>query len=103
MRMPSTRVTVTLPAELVEAIDRLEKNRSRFVLEGVRREVTRRRKEALRRSLARPHAESLQLAEEGLAAWSGGLPQEEPSELVEPSAGTPVRWLPDEGWVAGEE
>ena len=36
--MPKTneRVTITLPTEVVRDIDRLEKNRSRFVLEAVR-------------------------------------------------------------------
>jgi metal-responsive CopG/Arc/MetJ family transcriptional regulator len=29
------RVTVTLPAELVESIDRYERNRSRFIAEAV--------------------------------------------------------------------
>ena len=33
------RVTVTLAAELVEGIDRLERNRSRFIAEAVEREL----------------------------------------------------------------
>ena len=33
------RVTVTLAAELVEAIDRMERNRSRFIAEAVAREL----------------------------------------------------------------
>jgi post-segregation antitoxin (ccd killing protein) len=94
----TTRVTVTLPSEVVEEIDRLEKNRSRFVLEGVRRELDRRRREALRQSLAAPHAESLDLAEEGLVGWSEGLPGGEEAGLVDPKAGTAVRWVAGEGW-----
>ena len=43
------RVTVTLPTELVSQIDRIEKNRSRFMLLAVRRELRRRRREELRR------------------------------------------------------
>ncbi|HUF76646.1 MAG TPA: type II toxin-antitoxin system CcdA family antitoxin [Longimicrobiales bacterium] len=100
--MTTTRVTVTLPAELVEEVDRLEKNRSRFVVEGVRREVRRRKREELRRSLATPHPESLELAEEGLAAWHESLPEEDATDLVDPAAGTAVRWRVGEGWVPDE-
>lgn len=100
--MTTTRVTVTLPSELVEEIDRLEQNRSRFVLEGVRREVQRRRREQLLRSLAAPHPESLEWAAEGLEAWSRELPEEEPSGLVDPAAGRAVRWDEDKGWVEVE-
>jgi hypothetical protein len=94
----TTRVTVTLPSEVVEEIDRLEKNRSRFVLEGVRRELLRRRREALRESLTTPHPESLELAEQGLVAWGEELPDDEVAELVDPGAGTPVQWVAGEGW-----
>jgi metal-responsive CopG/Arc/MetJ family transcriptional regulator len=51
------RVTVTLPKDLVRDIDRREKNRSRFIAEAVHRELDRRRREELRRSLENPHAE----------------------------------------------
>jgi metal-responsive CopG/Arc/MetJ family transcriptional regulator len=37
------RVTVTLPVELVENIDRYERNRSRFIAEAVEHEFGRRR------------------------------------------------------------
>ncbi len=92
------RVTVTLPAALVEEIDRLERNRSKFVLEGVRREIHRRRREALRRSLRSPHPEGKELADEGLEAWNDGLPEEDAGDLVNLRAGTPVRWVPGRGW-----
>ena len=94
----TTRVTVTLPAELVEEIDRLERNRSRFVLEGVRRELRRRRRAALRQSLTAPHPESLDLAEEGLIEWSQELPEEKESPLIDPDAGVAIRWIEGEGW-----
>jgi Arc/MetJ-type ribon-helix-helix transcriptional regulator len=97
----TARVTVTLPADLVEEIDRLEKNRSKFVLEGVRREVQRRRREALKRSLRSPHPESAQLAEAGLRAWADSLPKDDATDLVDVRAGTAVRWIPDHGWVKG--
>ena len=61
--MPAARVTVTLPADLVEDIDRAERNRSAFVLEAVRRELRRRRREQLRRSLDAPHPETRKMVE----------------------------------------
>ena len=96
--MASERVTVTLPAELLEEIDRSEKNRSRFVLEAVRRELVRRRSEELRRSLREPHVEANELADTGFEDWanatgaSGG-------GLVDERAGRRIRWSPDGGWV----
>lgn len=97
--MPTARVTVTLPADLVENIDRIERNRSAFVLEAIRRELRRRRREQLRRSLAAPHAETHKTAEVGFDAWAEGLPDEDAAELVDPRAGRPVRWVAGKGWV----
>ena len=93
------RVTVTLPGDLVRDIDRREKNRSKFVAEAVRRELDRRRRTELRRSLENPHPESAGLAEEGLEEWSRGLPEEDVEALLDSSAGKAVRWVPGEGWV----
>jgi hypothetical protein len=90
------RVTVTLPVELVASIDRLERNRSRFVTEAVERELVRRRREGLHRSLERPHPEAGELAEVGFAEWGASLPEED--ELIDPSTGTAVRWVEGEGW-----
>ena len=92
------RVTVTLPAELIENIDRLEKNRSRFIAKAVEHELTRRRREGLLRSLASPHPEAAELAEVGLGEWGASLPSEDKG-LVDASAGTPVRWVEGEGWT----
>jgi hypothetical protein len=98
--MPTNeRVTVTLPADVVRDIDRLEKNRSKFVLDAVRHELTRRRREDLRRSLRSPHPESEQLAEAGFGEWASGLPEEDVADLVDMKAGTPIRWVPGDGWV----
>lgn len=97
--MPVTRVTVTLPAEVVEAIDGRDKNRSHFVLAAVKRELARRQREELRRSLRNPHPESAQLAAEGIAEWAAGLPEEDVGALLEPAAGLPARWIPGKGWV----
>src|SRR5580704_9913445 len=52
------RVTITLSADLVEGIDRLERNRSRFIAEAVEHELTRRRREALLSSIRNPHPET---------------------------------------------
>ena len=93
------RVTVTLPDDLVRDIDRQEKNRSKFVAEAVRRELGRRRREQLGRSLQNPHPDSADLAEQGLEEWSRSLPAEDVAALVDSSAGKAVRWVPGEGWV----
>jgi hypothetical protein len=92
------RVTVTLSAELVESIDRLERNRSRFIAEAVGHELARRRREGLLRSLKNPHPEAAELAETGLADWAASLPADDEG-LVDISAGTPVRWVEGQGWV----
>jgi hypothetical protein len=102
--MPNVeRVTVTLPSETVGDIDRREKNRSKFVAEAVHRELDRRRRDELRRSLRNPHAESGVLAEQGLAEWARSLPLEDTEALVDNNVGTTVRWAPGEGWVEGRE
>ena len=92
------RVTVTLPAEVVQEIDRRERNRSRFVLDAVKRELLRRRREELRRSLGTPHPESVRLAEAGISEWAKGLPREKTEDLVDLEEGTAVRWVPGRGW-----
>ena len=92
------RVTVTLAVELVESIDRVERNRSRFVAEAVEHELVRRRREGLLRSLSSPHPEALELADIGLADWGASLPAETEG-LVNVSAGTAVRWVEGQGWV----
>ena len=97
------RVTVTLPNELVRDIDRREKNRSKFVAEAVRHELDRRRRAELRRSLQNPNPESMELADQGLAEWAQGLPEEDADALVDHTAGKPVRWIPGEGWVETSE
>lgn len=93
------RVTVTLSNDLLREIDRREKNRSKFVADAVRRELDRRRRIELQRSLENPHPESEALAEQGLEEWSRGLPEEDAEALVDGSAGRAVRWVPGKGWV----
>ena len=94
----SERVTVTLPANLVEGIDRFERNRSRFIAEAVEHELARRHRDGLLRSLNHPHRESTELKEMGLADWGAGLPADDEG-LVDLSAGKSVRWLEGQGWV----
>ena len=91
------RVTVTLSAELVEGIDRLERNRSRFIAEAVEHELARRRREALLTSVRNPHPETTDLADISLGEWTAELPNDE--GLVDPLGGTAVRWVEGQGWV----
>ncbi len=80
---PEEIVTRTLPIEFVREV-----------------ELDRRRREELRRSLLNPHAESTDLAEQGLGEWARTLPEEDTAALVDPSVGKSVRWVSGEGWVA---
>ena len=97
--MASTeRVTVTLPVELVEGIDRFERNRSRFIAEAVEHELVRRRREGLLRSLEHPHPEAAELADTGLADWGANLPADDEG-LVDVRAGRAVCWIEGQGWV----
>ena len=93
----SERVTVTMPAELVAGIDRIERNRSRFIAEAVRHELKRRQRQELLRSLEDPHPDSLTTAELGLEDWSQGLPAGD-LNLLDPSAGMPLQWSGEQGW-----
>lgn len=90
------RVTVTLPADLVAKIDRLERNRSRFIAEAVEHELTQRRRDALLQSVQNPHPETTELIDVNLSDWVSDLPADE--TLVDASAGTPVRWIEGQGW-----
>jgi hypothetical protein len=94
------RVTVTLPVDLVERIDRLERNRSRFISEAVAHELDRRRHQGLLRSLENPHPETTERAEASLAEWGARLTDHDDG-LVDASAGKPVRWIAGKGWTGG--
>ncbi len=97
------RVTVTLPADLVRDIDRLERNRSKFIQIAARYELDRRRRALLEQSLRSPHPETAELADAGFQEWAAGLPEEDAGGLVDFHAGTAVHWVPGEGWTAGRE
>ncbi len=92
------RVTVTLTVDLIEGIDRFERNRSRFIAEAVEHELVRRRREGLLRSLASPHPEAALLADTGLVDWGAALPSGDEA-LLDMSAGKPVRWVEGQGWL----
>lgn len=91
------RVTITLPAGLVEKIDLLERNRSRFIAEAVEHELALRRRSALLQSVQNPHAETTDLVDTALNEWVSDLPGDE--TLVDTSGGTPVRWVEGQGWI----
>ncbi len=95
----TARVTVTLAADLVDSIDRIERNRSRFIAEAVQHELARRRQAGLLQSIRSPHADTVALVDTGLADWVSDLPDEE--GLVDVDAGTPVRWVEGQGWTKG--
>ena len=96
------RVTVTLPAELIDSIDRVERNRSRFIAIAVQNELARRRREELLQSLGNPHPDAAELADVGLADWAANLPAEDEG-LVDQAAGKKVRWVEGQGWVEEAE
>lgn len=100
--MSNARVTVTLPAEVVHAIDREEVNRSRFVLKAVSGELNRRKSEQLMQSLRHPHPETLEMAEVGLSSWDKSL-ADDASDLIAPGGGESVRWSAEHGWEGGDK
>jgi hypothetical protein len=95
----TARVTVTLASDLVDGIDRLERNRSRFIAQAVEHELTRRRQASLLQSVRSPHPDTVALVDTGLADWVSDLPADE--GLVDIDAGTPVRWVEGQGWKKG--
>ena len=87
---------MTLPDEFVQAIDLHEENRSRFILEAVRRELLRRQRQLLLDCLQEPHASAQQYAELGFEEWIRSAAPED-DLLVDPARVTPVRWDPTSG------
>lgn len=100
--MPTDRITVTLPRELVLELARVATNRSRFVADAIRHELERRRREALQAALESPHPETAEMAEVGFADWAGTAAATD-ADLVDPDGGTPIRWSPEKGWVETNE
>ena len=92
-------MTVTLDADLVDGIDRIERNRSRFIAEAVQHELARRRQAAVLQSIRSPHADTVALVDTGVADWVSDLAADD--GLVDVDAGTPVRWVEGQGWTKG--
>lgn len=90
------RVTITLPKDLLEEVDRLGGNRSRFIAQAVQQALYERERAAFRLSLENPHPESEAMAELGFAEWASQ--DFDDHDLVDMSLATPVRWTPDVGW-----
>jgi hypothetical protein len=42
--------------------------------------------------------DTVNMTEEGFEEWSRDLPVEDAGSLVDVNAGTPIRWIPGEGW-----
>ena len=98
----STRVTITLWADMLCIGCATRENRSRFILEAAHREIVRRRKEALATSLDHPHPESSSLEASGLAEWFEAG-EGDASRLLDSEAGMDIQWIPDKGWVTVEK
>lgn len=54
-------------------------------------------RDGLLRSLENPHPEAAELAAAGLAEWGASLLDHD--GLIDPTGGTPVRWVEGRGWV----
>ena len=91
------RVTITLNADVVESIDRMERSRSQFIAEAVEHELARRRREVFLCSVHSPHAGTAERVDVGVSDWTADLPGDE--GLVDIAAGTPVRWVEGHGWI----
>ena len=96
--MSKSRVTVTLPSELLVDIDKEDENRSRFILEAIRRELEWRKLQQLHLSLESPHPETSEWEKLGVENYARSLPPQA-DDLVLPGAGQAIRWIPGEGWV----
>ncbi len=96
--MKTERITVSLPVELIESIDRVERNRSRFIAQAVEHELALQRRGGLLRSLKNPHPEVAELAQIGMNDWVARLPIDV-GGLVDMTAGKPVRWVAGQGWI----
>lgn len=92
-------VTIHLPPDLLHAVDAQPIDRDAFVEQALRQELARRAREQLLASLETPHAESLEMADLGLADLAQSLPEDDVAEMCDLSAGTPVQWSDGRGWI----
>ena len=95
--MSTERVTISVPSELLAAVDRRGGSRSALVQSALRHELERLEQAELRQSLEDPHPESLALADVDIAEWAGALPAGD-DDLLDPDGGVAVRWTEGEGW-----
>ena len=91
-------VVVRLGAHLIADVDRVTTDRSRFIRDAIRNELRRRGFADLQQSLDNPNPETLAYDDAGLEDWAGDSSNDY-DQLVDPKAGTQVRWVPGTGWV----
>ena len=96
-------MTITLPKEVVQSMDRVQKNRSAFALDAIQKELLRRRRSELAESLRNPHPESLRVAEAGLSDWVRALPREVGQAMVDSKKGQEIHWTKGRGWIQGKK
>ena len=96
--MAAQRITLTLPSEVVTAIDRTTHDRDSFVTDAVRHEIDRRKEAQLRRSLDGPHPETSELAVSPSSNWPAGVPRDEWDDLLTSDLGEEIRWEEGKGW-----
>lgn len=93
--MATRRLTVSLPEELVRAIDRRSSNRSAYLQRAAKHELERELRRDLERSLSSPVVD--EIADAGFEEWLVAIPGDG-REIADPDQGTPVRWIEGRGW-----
>ena len=91
-------VVVRLGAHLIADVDRVTTDRTRFIRDAIRNELRRRGFADLQQSLDNPTPETLAYDDCGLEDWVGDSSNDH-DQLVDPTTGTQVRWVPGTGWV----
>ncbi len=94
---------MSFPPEMVQDIDRMERNRCKLIQEAVQHELQRRRHASLVRSLQNPHPETQELTDLGLEDWATRIPEIPADEILDLRLGVDVSWVPDQGWHEAEE
>ena len=91
-------VVVRLGAHLIADVDRVTTDRTRFIRDAIRNELRRSGFADLQQSLDNPNPETLAYDDGGLEDWVGDSSNDH-DQLVDPTTGTQVRWVPGTGWV----
>jgi hypothetical protein len=100
--VPST-LTITLPDEVSRALDEAGNDAAKLVADALLHELDRHRQTELERSLEGSSAESAAVVDIGLTDWLAAVPESEAADLLDPSMAIPVRWVPGQGWLEGDE